>query len=84
MDNNQSIIAGIDEAGRGPLFGPVVACAVIFNGDINISDISDSKKLSAIKRQSIYNELIADNIEYGIGIVRISFYKYFKIRISFK
>ena len=69
MDNNQSIIAGIDEAGRGPLFGPVVACAVIFNGDINISDISDSKKLSAIKRQSIYNELIADNIEYGIGIV---------------
>ena len=63
------IIAGIDEAGRGPLFGPVIACAVIFNKIIDISEVKDSKKISAKKRQKIYQKLIQENIDYGIGII---------------
>ena len=66
---NNQIIAGIDEAGRGPLFGPVVACAVVFNDRIDISEIKDSKKISPLKRQKIYNQLIKKNIDYGIGLV---------------
>ena len=69
MSYNNQIIAGIDEAGRGPLFGPVVACAVIFNESIDISEIKDSKKISPLKRQKIYNQLIQENIDYGIGLV---------------
>ena len=69
MIDYYEIVAGIDEAGRGPLFGPVVACSVIFKEDIDIPGISDSKKLSAIKRKSIYDKLIVDNIDYGVGIV---------------
>ena len=69
MSNDNQIIAGIDEAGRGPLFGPVVACAVIFNENIDISEIKDSKKISASKRQKVYDKLIQENINYGIGIV---------------
>ena len=69
MSNDNQIIAGIDEAGRGPLFGPVVACAVIFNKNIDISEIKDSKKISASKRQKVYDKLIQENINYGIGIV---------------
>ena len=63
------IIAGIDEAGRGPLFGPVVACAVIFNKEIDISEVKDSKKISPVKRQKVYQRLICENIDYGIGVV---------------
>ena len=69
MTDYSNIVAGVDEAGRGPLFGPVVACAVIFNRDINIDGISDSKKLSSIKRQSVYDRLITEDIDYGLGIV---------------
>ena len=63
------IIAGIDEVGRGPLFGPVVACAVIFNKAIDISEVKDSKRISPTKRQKIYQKLIHKNIDYGIGVV---------------
>ncbi len=64
-------VAGLDEAGRGPLAGPVVAAAVIVNPKINIKlfkEIKDSKKLSAKKREYFYN-LIIDNpfIEYQIS-----------------
>ena len=68
LDKNQTI-AGIDEAGRGPLFGPVVACAVIFNDKIDITEIKDSKKISPIKRQKIFTQLINQNIDYGVGVV---------------
>ena len=49
MENYYNLVAGIDEAGRGPLFGPVVACAVMFNKDFDISGITDSKKISKNK-----------------------------------
>ena len=69
MIDNCKIVAGIDEAGRGPLFGPVVACAVIFNGNVDTSEISDSKKISEHKRELIYKKLISQDIIYGLGIV---------------
>ena len=69
MNYKNQEIAGIDEAGRGPLFGPVVACAVIFKRKINIAGLTDSKKISPTKRQSIYKQIIQKDIDYGIGII---------------
>ena len=62
-------IAGIDEAGRGPLAGPVVAAAVIFNDHSVIADINDSKKLSEKKREELFPQIISEAYSYGIGIV---------------
>lgn len=60
-------IIGVDEAGRGPLFGPVVAAAVYFPERTLIEGITDSKTLSEEKREYLY-ELITSNSFYGIGI----------------
>lgn len=65
---NGKIIAGVDEAGRGPLAGAVVAAAVIVNTDKFIEGIRDSKKISKIKREKLY-EFIVNNYQYGVGIV---------------
>jgi len=62
-------IAGIDEAGRGPLAGPVVAAAVILDPKIVIPGINDSKKLSEAKREYLYDEINNKAISVGIGIV---------------
>ena len=62
------IIAGIDEAGRGPLAGPVVAAAVILPFDIRIEGINDSKKLSEKKRTCLYRDICAYAI-VGVGII---------------
>jgi len=62
-------IAGIDEAGRGPLAGPVVAASVIFYKGYYNDEIQDSKKLSAKKRSELYNVIIKDARSYSIGIV---------------
>lgn len=64
-----SYICGIDEVGRGPLAGPVVACAVIFPKDLRILYINDSKKLSAKKREELYEEILEKAIAVGIGMV---------------
>ena len=64
------IIAGVDEAGRGPLFGPVVAAAVVLNND-KISGLNDSKLLSLKTREKLF-ELIIQNSYYGIGIASAS------------
>ncbi len=62
-------VAGIDEAGRGPLAGPVVAAAVILDRKKDISGINDSKKLSEKKRNLLYSILTEEALAIGIGIV---------------
>ena len=62
-------ICGIDEVGRGPFAGPVVACAVILPKDCDILYLNDSKKLSEKKREELFVEIKEKAIAYGIGIV---------------
>lgn len=62
-------IAGIDEAGRGSLAGPVVAAAVILPKDIAIEGVNDSKKLSPAKREFLYELIIRHSLCTGTGIV---------------
>lgn len=66
---SEFIIAGIDEAGRGPLAGPVVAACVVLDKDKEILYINDSKKLSEKKREKLYDEIIEKSIAYGVGVV---------------
>lgn len=61
-------IAGIDEAGRGPLAGPVVAAAVILPEDCFIEGLNDSKQLNAKQRDRIFDEIKEKAVSYGIGI----------------
>ena len=63
------IIAGIDEAGRGPLAGPVVASCVVLDQKKEILYINDSKKLSEKRREDLYGEITEKALAYGIGIV---------------
>jgi len=62
-------IAGVDEAGRGPLAGPVVAAAVIFPREFKNKEINDSKKLSAAKRETLYDIIKNEAIAVGVGVV---------------
>ena len=62
-------IAGIDEAGRGPLAGPVVVASVILASDSMIEGINDSKKISENKREKLYDIITQEAISYGVGIV---------------
>ena len=64
-----SLIAGVDEAGRGPLAGPVVAAAVIMPLDAFIEGVNDSKKLSAKKREILYEMITERALAVGVGIV---------------
>ena len=61
-------ICGIDEVGRGPLAGPVVAGAVILPKDCDILYINDSKKLSAAKREELYDVIMEKAVAVGIGM----------------
>ena len=63
------VIVGVDEAGRGPLCGPVVAAACILPKGYHNEHINDSKKLTAKKREIAYQEIINDALAYGVGIV---------------
>ncbi len=64
-----SRIAGVDEAGRGPLAGPVVAAAVILPGDETYLYLNDSKKVTAKRREKLFEEITQTAIAYGIGAV---------------
>ncbi len=61
-------VCGIDEAGRGPLAGPVVAAAVVFERGTVIDGLDDSKKLSEKKREGLYNEIIEKALDYSITL----------------
>ncbi|MGX4685973.1 ribonuclease HII [Vagococcus sp. JNUCC 83] len=63
------VIAGIDEVGRGPLAGPVVAAAVILPDDFDGVGINDSKQLSLKKRESFFDKIMAEALSVGIGFV---------------
>ena len=69
--NNQGIklIAGVDEVGRGPLIGPVVAAAVILPQNYQLAGLTDSKKLSEKKRETFYEIIQKDALAIGIGII---------------
>ena len=62
-------IAGIDEAGRGPLAGPVVAAAVIFPPTYTNPRINDSKKLTAHQREKLYEVIRDDALAVGMGVM---------------
>lgn len=62
-------ICGIDEAGRGPLAGPVVVASVIMPEDSMIEGVNDSKKISEKKRELLYDKILEEAISYGVGII---------------
>ena len=64
-------IAGIDEAGRGPLCGPVVAAAVILPKDKKIEGVNDSKKLTEKKREMLYDDIMNEAVAVGVGISEV-------------
>lgn len=64
-----SLLAGVDEVGRGPIAGPVVASAVILPKDFYNSEINDSKKLSPLKREYLYQIITKEAVSFCFGIV---------------
>lgn len=66
-ENGYSMICGIDEAGRGPLYGPVYAAAVILPSGCDIEGLNDSKKLTEKKREALFDIIIENAVSFGIG-----------------
>lgn len=69
FDMGMQYVCGIDEAGRGPLAGPVVVASVILPKDSMIEGVNDSKKISESKREKLYDVILQEAISYGIGII---------------
>lgn len=69
FEQGLEFVAGMDEAGRGPLAGPVVAACVMLPKDCLIEGVNDSKKLSPAKREKLYDIIMEQAISVGIGIV---------------
>ncbi len=67
-ENGYQFVCGIDEAGRGPLAGPVFAAAVILPENYSHEVLNDSKKLSEKKRDMVYDDIIRDAVSYSVGI----------------
>jgi len=63
------LIAGVDEAGRGPLAGPVVAAAVVFPSDLYLPGVDDSKKLTAARRDELFAVIMQSALSVGVGII---------------
>jgi len=69
LTDDITVIAGTDEAGRGPLAGPVVAAAVIFNPDVEIVGVNDSKKLSEKKRVELFPQIKNYAVSFGYHVI---------------
>ena len=69
MEQGYTLICGVDEAGRGPLAGPVCAAAVILPKDLEIPGLNDSKKLTEKKREALYDVITEKALAYGIAMV---------------
>ncbi|MGM9522046.1 MAG: ribonuclease HII [Oscillospiraceae bacterium] len=67
FEKGYGVVAGVDEAGRGPLAGPVYAAAVILPGGLEIPGLDDSKKLSPAKRERLFDIITSSAVSYGIG-----------------
>ena len=71
-DSGVSLLCGVDEAGRGPLAGPVCAAAVILPRGIEITGLNDSKKLSEKHREELYDVICKEAISYGIAFADVA------------
>ena len=70
-DSGLSPLCGVDEAGRGPLAGPVCAAAVILPRGIVIEGLNDSKKLSEKRREALYDEIVGKAIAFGVAFASV-------------
>ena len=70
-DEGYELICGVDEAGRGPLAGPVCAAAVILPRGIDIPGLNDSKKLSEKKREELFDVIVENAVSYGIAFASV-------------
>ena len=70
-DSGVSLICGVDEAGRGPLAGPVCAAAVILPRNTEIAGLNDSKKLSEKNREKLYDEICEKAVSFGIAFASV-------------
>ena len=71
IEQGYNFICGIDEAGRGPLAGPVCAAAVILDKETQIEGLNDSKKLSEKKRELLYDEIIEKALCYSVAFATV-------------
>lgn len=69
MGSGIEYICGIDEAGRGPLAGPVVVASCIMPKDSMLEGVNDSKKVSEKKREKVFDEIVKNAVSYGVGII---------------
>ena len=67
--SGKKYLAGIDEAGRGPLAGPVAAAAVILPQNVDLPEVTDSKKISEKKRERLFDEIYKTALSIGVGVV---------------
>lgn len=73
MEKGYTLVAGVDEAGRGPLAGPVVASAVILEVDTQIIGLRDSKKISEKKREGVYEDIKSKAIAFAYDVVDVQY-----------
>ena len=67
--SGKKYLAGIDEAGRGPLAGPVAAAAVILPQNVDLPEVTDSKKISEKKRERLFDDIDKTALSIGVGVV---------------
>lgn len=72
-EKNIKVLAGVDEAGRGPLAGPVCAAAVVLPYDFYMEEINDSKKLTEKKREKLYDVIIENALSYSIAFADVDY-----------